>query len=229
MRLPVIKGVIKRRILVNFRVDPEVMRAQLPSRFTPKLQGNYAIAGVCLIRLEAIRPRMLPSFIGISSENAAHRVAVRWENSASEKKEGVFIPRRDTGSLMNYFGGGRIFPGEHNRAIFDVREDDKKIDFRMRSLDGTVAVRLAARLGGNFSTTSCFQLHPVFRLWKQRRAFSSPARSAIRSPASREGWTASNCGRRVGALSRCKSMKSSRVISLMRATFRRGALNSIAP
>jgi hypothetical protein len=79
MRVPVIQGVIRRRILVNFRVDPDVMKAQLPSRFTPKLQRNHAIAGVCLIRLEAIRPRLLPGFAGIPSENAAHRIAVLWE------------------------------------------------------------------------------------------------------------------------------------------------------
>lgn len=156
MRLPVIKGVIRRRILVNFRVDPDVMQAQLPSRFTPKLQDKYAIAGVCLIRLEGIRPRILPAFAGVSSENAAHRVAVRWETDAREKKEGVFIPRRDTGSLMNYVGGGRLFPGEHQRALFNVREEDGRIDFRMQSLDGTVAVQLAGHVAERIPSTSCF-------------------------------------------------------------------------
>jgi hypothetical protein len=156
MRLPVIHGVIRRRILVNFRVDPEVMQAQLPSRFTPKLQGNHAIAGVCLIRLEAIRPRLLPAFTGISSENAAHRVAVLWEADAGEKKEGVFIPRRDTGSLMNHLAGGRIFPGEHHRAVFNVCEDGKQIDFRMRSVDGSVSVRVSGHIGGTIPSSSCF-------------------------------------------------------------------------
>ena len=156
MRLPVIKGVIRRRILVNFRVDPDVMQAQLPSRFTSKLHGNYAIAGVCLIRLEDIRPRILPSFAGLSSENAAHRVAVRWESHAGEKKEGVFIPRRDTGSLMNHFAGGRLFPGEHNRAVFNVREEDQSIDFAMRSVDGKVSVRLMAHISRTLPSTSCF-------------------------------------------------------------------------
>jgi hypothetical protein len=78
MRLPVIQGVIRRRLLVNFRVDPRVMQAQLPTRFRPKLHGAHAIAGICLIRLEAIRPRLVPKFLGLASENAAHRIAVRW-------------------------------------------------------------------------------------------------------------------------------------------------------
>jgi hypothetical protein len=81
MRLPVLQGVIRRRILVNFRVDPGVMQAQLPSRFRPKLHRGHAIAGICLIRLESVRPRFVPRLLGFSSENAAHRVAVRRESS----------------------------------------------------------------------------------------------------------------------------------------------------
>jgi hypothetical protein len=72
MRLPVIEGVIRRRILVNFRVDPQVIQNILPSRFRPKLHKGQAIAGICLIRLEDIRPKMLPQIVGLSSENAAY-------------------------------------------------------------------------------------------------------------------------------------------------------------
>ena len=57
MKLPIIEGVINRRILVNFRVEPEVIQKQLPSRFRPKLHAGRAIAGICLIRLEQIRPK----------------------------------------------------------------------------------------------------------------------------------------------------------------------------
>jgi hypothetical protein len=69
---------------VNFRVDPRVMQVQLPSRFRPKLHQSHAIAGICLIRLEAVRPRLVPQFLGVSSENAAHRIAVRWQAEGAE-------------------------------------------------------------------------------------------------------------------------------------------------
>ena len=52
MRLPIIQGVIRRRILANFRVDPEIMQREIPARFRPKLQNGFAVAGICLIRLE---------------------------------------------------------------------------------------------------------------------------------------------------------------------------------
>ena len=59
MRITVIKGVIDRRVLANWRCDPDVVAKLLPPPFRPKLAGGYAIAGVCLIRLKAIRPRAL--------------------------------------------------------------------------------------------------------------------------------------------------------------------------
>ena len=156
MRLPVLQGVIRRRILVNFRVDPVVMQTQLPSRFHPKLHRGHSIAGICLIRLESVRPRFVPSLLGLSSENAAHRVAVRWQAEGSEK-EGVFIPRRDTGSAINHFAGGRLFPGEHHRARFSVREASDGIDLSMQSDDREVSVRVRGRLDkGGLPSSSCF-------------------------------------------------------------------------
>ena len=126
MRFPKVHGTIKRRLLVNFRVDPAVMQRHLPPAFNPKLHRGYAIAGICLIRLENIRPRRFPGLLGLSSENAAHRIAVTWQDE-SGAREGVYIPRRDTGSLVNHLAGGRLFPGEHQRATFRVTDADNRI------------------------------------------------------------------------------------------------------
>jgi hypothetical protein len=131
------------------------MRAQLPSRFTPKLHEGHSIAGICLIRLEAIRPRFVPQLLGVSSENAAHRIAVRWHSDGRDS-EGVFIPRRDTGSVVNHLSGGRLFPGEHHLAAFQVQEDGNSIDFRMKSADDQVSVSVRGTIGGRLPSGSCF-------------------------------------------------------------------------
>jgi hypothetical protein len=52
LRLPIIEGIIRRRILSNFRVQPEVMQRLIPDRFKPKVHQGYAVAGICLIRLD---------------------------------------------------------------------------------------------------------------------------------------------------------------------------------
>src|SRR5881396_2782108 len=83
MRIPVIKGMIKRRLLVNFRADPAVVQRILPAPFRPKLHRGHSLVGICLIRLEHIRPAGLPGALGLSSENAAPRIAVRWVDGSA--------------------------------------------------------------------------------------------------------------------------------------------------
>lgn len=155
MKLPVIQGVIRRRILANFRVEPEVMQLHLPERFRPKLHQGFAVAGICLIRLEHIRPRFVPESIGLNSENAAHRVAVLWDED-SETREGVFISRRDTNSHLNHLLGGRIFPGEHHQASFSVSESESNISLSLESTDSSVVVKLAGMTATALPSTSIF-------------------------------------------------------------------------
>ena len=156
MRLPNVHGTIKRRLLVNFRVDPAVMQRHLPAPFRPKLHDRHAIAGICLIRLENIRPRRFPQMLGLSSENAAHRIAVLWDDDTGTH-EGVFIPRRDTGSLINHLAGGRLFPGEHQRARFRVVENDQDIALEMHSADGRVDIDIVGREVEQLTATSLFR------------------------------------------------------------------------
>ncbi|WP_367872295.1 DUF2071 domain-containing protein [Luteolibacter sp. Populi] len=154
--LPLITGLIRRRMLVNYQVDPAVVAKLLPEGFRPKLHRGHAIAGICLIRLEGIRPRVLPAWAGINSENAAHRIAVLWEDEDGTPREGVFIPRRDTGSLANHLAGGRLFPGEHHLADFLVSDEGGKIEMAAKARDGGMTLRLSARESSEFPATSCF-------------------------------------------------------------------------
>lgn len=155
MKIPTLTGIIKRRILLNFRADPVTVQRLLPEGFRPKLHNGKAVAGICLIRLEHIRPRIAPDFLGLSSENAAHRIAVEWEENG-ETREGVFIPRRDTDSAMNALAGGTLFPGEHNRADFTVTETDERIDLAMTSRDGKVKVEVNGTLADDLPKDSIF-------------------------------------------------------------------------
>ncbi|MFN2532510.1 MAG: DUF2071 domain-containing protein [Pyrinomonadaceae bacterium] len=155
MRLPTFQGTIRRRILANFRVDPQVMQKQLPSRFRPKLHKGFAVAGICMIRLDHIRPKLTPEIVGVSSENAAHRVAVLWEEDG-RTREGVFISRRDTNSQLNLLLGGRIFPGEHHYSSFSIREVDASISIKMKSADEAITVEIDGRIADVLPSTSIF-------------------------------------------------------------------------
>jgi Uncharacterized conserved protein (COG2071) len=167
MQVPKVHGVIGRRLLVNFRAEPAVVQRLLPLPFRPKLHDGHAVAGICLIRLEDIRPRRFPRMLGLSSENAAHRIAVLWDD-AGGSHEGVYIPRRDTGSLMNHLVGGRLFPGEHHRATFRVEDAHDRIALRMVSADARVQVDVAGRVAEALPADS------IFRKVAEASAFFEP-------------------------------------------------------
>jgi hypothetical protein len=167
LRVPRVHGVIRRRLLVNFRIDPAVAQRQLPAPFRPKLHAGFAVGGICLIRLEGIRPRRFPQMLGLSSENAAHRFAVVW-NDADGDHEGVYIPRRDSSSLLNQLAGGRLFPGEHHRARFEVVDDGAHVRLEMTSSDHAVAVRVDA------SVVSELPAGSIFRTLADASAFFEP-------------------------------------------------------
>ncbi|MCR1786607.1 DUF2071 domain-containing protein [Nocardioides carbamazepini] len=156
MRLPEIQGQIERRLLVNYRVDPEAITRVLPDRFRPQLIDGAAVAGICLIRLGQIRPMHTPRWIGLGSENAAHRIAVEWETDHGTQT-GVYIPRRDTNSRANVLLGGRLYPGEHHRARFHVDETDTEIRVGYESCDGTATVDVAVRAADQLDRSRLFQ------------------------------------------------------------------------
>jgi len=135
MRIPVLRGLIDRRILVNFRLDPEAVKRVLPAPFRPKLVKGYAMGGICLIRIKEVRPKLLPGFIGLGSENAAMRFSVQWDQNG-EVREGVYIPRRVTSSRLNTLVGGRLFPGVHHHGRFEVKEEHPSYEVGLESDDG---------------------------------------------------------------------------------------------
>lgn len=156
MRLPLIRGVIDRRILVNYRVDPAVLAATLPSPFRPKLYGGSALVGICLIRLRGVRPRFVPSWLGITSENAAHRAAVEWDTQDGVR-EGVYIRRRDTSSRLNALAGGRAFPGIHFHAEFTVSESRSHYEVALRSDDGVTSLSVVGDVDSALPAGSIFK------------------------------------------------------------------------
>ena len=155
MKIPTIHGLIERRILVNYIADPLFVEKILPKPFRPKLYEGKAIVGICLIRLKNIKPKGLPDFVGVNSENAAHRIAVEWEENGVTK-EGVYIPRRDTSLKLNALVGGRVFPGKHYFAKFNVIEVNDNYHLDFTSSDKTT-IEIDAKLTDKFNENSIFK------------------------------------------------------------------------
>jgi len=135
MFLDTIHGTIDRRVLLNYRIAPDILAAALPLPYRPKTYAGWGVGGICMIRFKGLRPQGMPAWTGLHSENAAHRIAVSW-NQDGEEREGVYIPRRDTNSWLNKTLGGRVFPGIFNRSRFQVEETATSVAVRIVRQDG---------------------------------------------------------------------------------------------
>ncbi len=143
MLIHAIDCTIERRLLINYRIDPEVAIGHLPSGLRPHLVSGWAVGGICLIRLGELRPAHLPRAIGLTTENVAHRFAVEWDDEQGTQV-GVFIPRRDTDSRLTAIAGDRAFPGLHHLAHFEVDDVGPDIRIAVSSKDGTLNLSASA-------------------------------------------------------------------------------------
>lgn len=133
-----LRGRMRRRLLLSYRVDPAVARGILPDSFRPLLVDGSAVGGVCLIGLTELRPGWVRPRMGLATENAAHRFAVEWDDGA-EVRTGVYVTERHSSGIVPVIGGGRFFPGRQRRAHFDVEETGTRFRVRMDASDATVA------------------------------------------------------------------------------------------
>lgn len=150
MWVPTLDGLIDRRILINYRVDPEVVTRFIPAPFRPQVVRGFALAGICLIRMTKLRPRFFPVSVIGPTENGALRFAVEWEQNG-ERRTGVYIPKRFSTSRFVCLIGGRFFPGVHYRARFKVNEHDDRYSVEMAS-ELNLAIRGTATDAWNGST-----------------------------------------------------------------------------
>jgi hypothetical protein len=134
-----LRAQLRRRLLVSYRVDAAIAQALIPDGFRPQLVDGSAVAGVCVIGLQAVRPGWIHRQIGFSTENVAHRVAVEWEEHG-DIRTGVYIVERHSSSLLPVLAGGRLFPGVQRRGRFALDESDSRFRVRMTSRGTSVAL-----------------------------------------------------------------------------------------
>jgi len=153
--MPPMEGFIDRRVLISLRVELEVAARLIPRPLQPRVVNGWCVAGVCLVRLARLRPAGMPGRWGLGSENCAYRFAVRWLD-AGRIRDGVYIPGRVTDSPVNAVVGGRLFPGVHHLADFEVRESAQRLRIGFRRRDAVDSLKLAARVVDEWPAGSVF-------------------------------------------------------------------------
>lgn len=138
-----VRAQLRRRLLISYRLEPTVAASLLPDGFRPQIVDGSAIAGICILGLESIRPSWAQRRWGLRSENAAHRMAVEWDGPDGPE-QGVFIFERHSSAWHPVLFGGRLFPGVHRKAQFRTEEAGDRYAVSMaaagNSLDADVEV-----------------------------------------------------------------------------------------
>lgn len=125
------RGVLRRRILVNAVVDPEEAAARLPVGLRPHETPLGTVVGCCLLDISELRPHRLPAAVGIRQRAAAHRISVEWEDEGGDTVIGVWVPARRTDARLAVAVGGRWFPGVHRSAHVSLDVAPQRVSWRV--------------------------------------------------------------------------------------------------
>ena len=148
--VPGVKAHLRRRLLVSYRLDPDIARTLVPAPLRPQLVNGHAIAGFCVLGLDGIRPRWVTARAGLRSENAAHRVAVEWDEEGAVRS-GVYILERHSSAWHPVLFGGRLFPGVHRRARFTT--DERGDRYAMTMDAGGEHLAADVEVGGDWTSS----------------------------------------------------------------------------
>lgn len=145
------RGLIRQRVLLTYRVDEEWLQRQLPPGFVPTIVDGTALAGLCLLRWEALRPAGLPAWAGFPVDG----IAERWfaHRAGRAHQPGVVIPRRwvrgrAAATLTRLVAGGHAEP---TRVSF-LRHGEQ---LRVRTLEGPL-VDVTVAPAPELSSTALF-------------------------------------------------------------------------
>jgi hypothetical protein len=169
-----LRAQVRRRLLISYRLHPAVAQTLIPDQFRPQIVDGSAVAGVCMIGLQSVRPGWLRPRVGLRTENVAHRIAVEWDENG-KTRSGVYIVERHSSSLLPVLAGGRLFPGVQKRARFDLDETESRFLVSMTA-PGT-RVQVDVELGGEWTSTLFPTVEAASAFHEQGAVGWSPRRS----------------------------------------------------
>lgn len=99
------------RYLFNFRVAPDILASRIPVRWLkPRVVNGWGVVSFCILRLEHVMLKPLPSLLGFSTTSCAYRCSVI-DTSGKRPEPSVYIPGRSTDlALVSRFGPA-VFSG----------------------------------------------------------------------------------------------------------------------
>ncbi|MCB9907881.1 MAG: hypothetical protein H6830_09210 [Planctomycetes bacterium] len=155
MHHPSLRGRCPRRALIAWRLDPVVARRLVPAPLRPKLLQGAAIGAVDCLRLERLRPRLMPPALGLSMELCAHIIAVEWV-ADGVRRDGLYVLRRDVEVRGLGRAAGLLLPGNPQPAHIRVQPEVAGLQLACHSLDGRSQIDVGGQVSEAWIQSTLF-------------------------------------------------------------------------
>jgi hypothetical protein len=155
MHSPPLRGRCPRRALFTWRIDPVAARRVVPAPLRPKILHGAAIGAVDWIRLERLRPRLIPGPLGLSMEMCTHLIPAEWDDNGV-RRDVLYVLRRDVQVSGLGRAAGLLLPGHPNPASIKAIDEDTQVQVSAASKDGVCQLELGGVLAGQWQNSPLF-------------------------------------------------------------------------
>ncbi len=155
MHSPPLRGRCPRRALFTWRLDPVAARRVVPAPLRPRVVHGSAVGAVDCMRLERLRPRILPGALGLSMEMCTHLIPAEWDDNGV-RRDVLYVLRRDVQVSGLGRAGGLLLPGHPHPASIQVFDEDTQLQVSVNSKDEVCQLDLGGTLAGQWKESVLF-------------------------------------------------------------------------
>ncbi len=119
------RTIFRECFLVNFSVDPAVLRRHLPVGIEPDLYAGKSWLSIVIAHMDRMRPAFLPPNFGVTYDQIVYRAVVRYRN-----ERGVYFLRSDANNFFMSLAGDLLtfFRFHHSPSHFEVKNHQVRCD-----------------------------------------------------------------------------------------------------
>ncbi|UVS67788.1 hypothetical protein [Nitrososphaera viennensis] len=124
------------RYLFNFRVAPDIVASRIPVDWLkPRVVNGWGVVSFCILKLEHVTLKPLPSLLGFNTTSCAYRCSVI-DTSGERPEPSVYIPGRSTDLAIVSRLGPAVFSGAMPVIRTGIAHTPDSVDITASYLDG---------------------------------------------------------------------------------------------
>ena len=130
-------------------------RRVVPTPLRPKILQGAAIGAVDWMRLERLRPRLIPGPLGLSMEMCTHMIPAEWDDNGV-RRDVLYVLRRDVQVSGIGRAAGLLLPGHPHPARINAIDEDVHVQVTAASNDGVCQLELGGTMAGEWQGSALF-------------------------------------------------------------------------